>query len=199
MEHHLTEKESLDLIARTIEQTRSRVEQKAALPMLIFGYVSVLTSLLIWILITRTADYRYHFLWCGIPVVGWALFLILRKGRTQAVQMPQSHMRRLIARYWLLLSGVFILLMGVAFLQKGFDSSFLFILLVGLGVATTGLIVDYKPYVVCGILGVVLSVVLPWLPGNTYLLGLAVLFAVVMVIPGHVMHRALQKNKTNHA
>lgn len=47
MEKVLNEKESLDLIVKTIEQTRRRVEKNAGLPMLIFGYLSVLTSLVV--------------------------------------------------------------------------------------------------------------------------------------------------------
>ena len=106
MEKVLNEKESLDLIVKTIEQTRRRVEKNAGLPMLIFGYLSVLTSLVVGFFFSRTGDYRYHILWAAIPVLGWILFAITGKNRSRETEVPRTHIGVLIGHLWLLITGV---------------------------------------------------------------------------------------------
>ena len=50
----MNEKESLDLITRMINNTRKGIEKNAALPMLIFGYASMITSLAVWLALSLT-------------------------------------------------------------------------------------------------------------------------------------------------
>ena len=195
MEKVLNEKESLDLIVKTIEQTRRRVEKNAGLPMLIFGYLSVLTSLVVGFFFSRTGDYRYHILWAAIPVLGWILFAITGKNRSRETEVPRTHIGVLIGHLWLLITGVMVLCMAAAFLLRGFAAPFIFVLLTGLGVAITGLVVRYKPFIVCGILGILLSFAFLWLTGLWLFPLLALAFAVMMVIPGHLLQHGLHKNR----
>ncbi len=185
----------MDLIVRTIEQTRRRVEKHAGLPMLLFGYLSVITSLAVWLLISRTGNYRYHFLWAAVPVLGWLLLAIMGRNRSRKTEAPRTHISILITRIWLLISGIMVLAMVIIFVEQAFPAPFLFILLTGLGVACTGLVVKYTPFVVCGILGVLLSFASLWLTGLLYLPALALVFAVMMVIPGHLLQHALHKKQ----
>ncbi|MDD3638890.1 MAG: hypothetical protein PHG33_02265, partial [Bacteroidales bacterium] len=81
MEKNMNEKESLELITRMIDNTRKGMEKNAALPMLIFGYTSIVTTLAVWFAVTKTENYMFHLLWIAIPVIGWLLYGLLGRAR----------------------------------------------------------------------------------------------------------------------
>ena len=53
-ERKLNEKESLELIAQMIQNTKNRMETNCGMPFLLWGYTTVFTSLLVWLLVTHT-------------------------------------------------------------------------------------------------------------------------------------------------
>ena len=199
MEKNLNEKESLELITRMIDNTRKGMEKNAALPMLIFGYTSIVTTLAVWFAVTKTENYMFHLLWIAIPVIGWLLYGLLGRARTRRDGMSQSHMGSLIGRIWIFLAGVTMLCMVPAFMLRGFPASFIMTLLAAIGVSCTGLLVRYAPLIICGILGVLTSFVLLWVTGITIMVVLAAAFAVMMVLPGHILHHAANKKSEKNA
>ena len=50
-ERKLNEKESLELIAQMIQNTKNRMETNCGMPFLLWGYTTVFTSLLVWLLV----------------------------------------------------------------------------------------------------------------------------------------------------
>ncbi len=111
MEKNLNEKESLELITRMIDNTRKGMEKNAALPMLIFGYTSIVTTLAVWFASLKrkiTCSTCY-----GLPFLssGWLLYGLLGRARTRRDGMSQSHMGSLIGRIWIFLAGVMMLCM----------------------------------------------------------------------------------------
>ena len=76
----LNEKESLELITRMIQNTQHRLERHTGMPMLIWGYATTVTTLLVWWAVNYTSDYRTQFLWFLIPLTGGiGLFLWKKK------------------------------------------------------------------------------------------------------------------------
>ena len=49
----LNEKESLELIAQMIQNTKSRMTRNSGAPFLIWGYTTIIVSLLVWFLLKR--------------------------------------------------------------------------------------------------------------------------------------------------
>ena len=47
----LNEKESLELIAQMIQNTKSRMTRNSGAPFLIWGYTTIIVSLLVWFLL----------------------------------------------------------------------------------------------------------------------------------------------------
>ncbi len=195
----MNEKESLELITRMIDNTRKGIEKNAALPMLIFGYTSIVTTLAVWFAITKTENYMFHLLWIAIPVIGWLVYGLLGWARTRRGGVSQSHLGSLIGRIWIFLAGVMMLCMIPVFLLRGFPAPFIMTLLAAIGVSCTGLLVKYAPLIICGILGILTSFVLLWVTGITSMVVLAIAFAVMMVLPGHILHNAANKNPRNDA
>jgi hypothetical protein len=199
MDTIMNEKESLELITRMIDNTRKGIEKNAALPMLVFGYTSIVTTLAVWFAVTKTENYMFHLLWIAIPVIGWLIYGLLGNARTRKDGVSQSHMGSLIGRMWVFLAGIMMLCMFPAFLLRGFPAPFIMTLLAAIGVSCTGLLVRYAPLIICGLLGVLTSFVLLWVTGITSMVVLAFAFAVMMVLPGHILHNAAVKIHRNDA
>jgi len=199
MEKTMNEKESLELITRMIDNTRKGIEKNAALPMLIFGYTSIVTTLAVWLAITKTGNYMFHLLWIAIPVIGWLVYGLIGNFRSRREGASQSHMGSLIGRIWIFLAGVMMLCMVPAFLIRGFPASFVMMLLAAIGVSCSGLLVRYAPLIICGLLGILTSFVQLWVTGITSMIVLAAGFAVMMVLPGHILHYAANKKQKNNA
>ena len=200
MDKIMNEKESLELITRMIDNTRKGIEKNAAVPMIVFGYASVITSLAVWIALRITNNYMYNLLWMAIPVLGWTLYSLIGRNRTRSRGLSNSHMGLLIGRIWILISGVMLLCMAATFLLRGdFPVTFIMALLAAIGVCSSGLMVLYKPFIVCGILGILLSFVFLWVKGLDSVLLICATFAIIMVIPGHMLHYAANKKQNNNA
>ena len=61
----LNEKESLELITRMIQNTQHRLERHTGMPMLIWGYATTVTTLLVWWAVNYTLYHtKQHFLFC---------------------------------------------------------------------------------------------------------------------------------------
>ena len=73
----LNERESLELITRMIQNTKCRMAENAGMPFLLWGYMTVAVSLLVWFMLKQTGMptgiiYGFYFLWllflvhCGV-------------------------------------------------------------------------------------------------------------------------------------
>ena len=67
----LNEKESLELISQMIQNTRTRVEKDGGTPFLIWGYGTVIISLLVWYMVASTGKYEWQYLWFLLPAIGF--------------------------------------------------------------------------------------------------------------------------------
>ena len=61
-ERKLNEKESLELIAQMIQNTKNRLETNCGMPFLFWGYTTLFVSLLIWFLVVTTRNYYWQYL-----------------------------------------------------------------------------------------------------------------------------------------
>ena len=68
-ERKLNEKESLELIAQMIQNTKNRLETNCGMPFLFWGYTTLFVSLLIWFLVVTTGNYYWQYLWFLLPII----------------------------------------------------------------------------------------------------------------------------------
>ncbi len=66
-EKNLTQKESLELITKMIRETRSNLEHNGGRIYLLWGYLCLVVSVVIYFLLAKTGDYRVQWLWFAIP------------------------------------------------------------------------------------------------------------------------------------
>lgn len=191
-DRNLTEKESLELITRMIKETQENTARYAAYPLLIWGYMTLAISLVIWGVLSFVGDYyRIHFLWFLLPVVAFPLTLFYsRKDRSK--RGIRNYMERITGQMWMVFGFVGFFLSAVSFVEL-VDIYFLIPLLMGMGVTLSGCVSRFKPMVYLGMIGIVLSFLTLWIHGVDRLLVFAAIFVVMMVIPGHLLNHQMKK------
>lgn len=96
----LNEKESLELIARMIRNTRRNLDTGSGNSFLVWGYVGVLVTLAVWAGVTFTGNPVWMWGFWGIPVVGYLLMFLLLRKRQKPVKF---YLDKILERVW----GVF--------------------------------------------------------------------------------------------
>lgn len=191
-ERKLNEKESLELIAQMIQNTKNRLETNCGMPFLFWGYTTLFVSLLVWFLVVTTGNYYWQDLWFLLPIIaGTGTYLSTRN------QQPgiKTHLDKVINYIWLVfgITGFLISMLAMFFWQL--PILFIILLLMGMGTTLTGLVVGYKTVTICGTLGALSSIGCLFYPGPNQILIFAPVFIFMMVIPGHVLNHAARKQK----
>ena len=179
--------ESLELIGRMIENTRSRIVRNSGRPLLAWGYATVLTTLVVWGAVVGFQDPRWNFLWLLLPVLGWLLMGLTRGKRTEGE--ARTFVDRVIGNVWFVmgLTAMFVSLLTL-FTPIRLPILFIILLIMGMGTAVTGLIIRFTPAVAGGTAAIVLAP-LTMLVGNMWQPLLFIVgFVVMMIVPGHILN-----------
>lgn len=182
----INEKESLDIITRMISNTQRNMEKNNGVPFLIWGYITILVSLSVWYLLSKTGNQSWNFLWFAIPLLGFPIMMLSFKKERKPVK---TYIDKMISNIWIVL-GIAAFVPSVAgMFMSGFPILFVIALLISIGTTQTGLVIKFKPLIVSGFLGIILSFFCLILKDSvSSLLVFAALFFVVQVIPGHILN-----------
>lgn len=184
-EKQLNEKESLELITRMISNTQQKLEKGNGLPFLIWGYTTVLVSLLVWYLFSTSGNPAWNYLWFLIPAIGFPTMMWNLRKQEKGVK---TYIDRIIGYVWLVFGiGGFVVSASSIFLWN-FPILFVVILMMASGTAITGLIIKFKPIIFSGFAGILLSFLCLIVKGYASILIFALIFLVMMVIPGHILN-----------
>ena len=188
----LNERESLELITRMIQNTKCRMAENAGMPFLLWGYMTVAVSLLVWFMLKQTGNADWNYLWFLLPLVAFPGTLWSGRKRKK---MVRTYVDRIIGYVWTVFGLSAFLLSCVAVFWWDIPILFTILLLMGMGTALTGLIVGMKVVTVGGVLGALLSLGCFFIPGISQMLFFALAFVCMMVIPGHMMNRVASRDK----
>ena len=179
--------ESLVLIGRMIENTRSRIARNSGRPLLAWGYATVLTTLVVWGAVAYFQDPRWNYLWLLLPVLGWLLMGLTRGKPTEGE--ARTFVDRVIGNVWFVMgsTALFVSLLTL-FTPIRLPILFIILLIMGMGTAVTGLIIRFTPTIVGGIAAIVLAPCTllacnMWQP-LLFIAG----FVVMMIVPGHILN-----------
>lgn len=189
-EKQLNEKESLELIARMIQNTQRKFEKVHALPFLVFGYMAVVSSLAVWYALKTTQDPLWNFLWLSIPVLGYPILYLLRKNRPK---MVRTYIDNSVNYVWLVCGVTVIAASFIPTFHYKIPILFIVLLLMSIATAITGAITKMRLILASGILGIVASFLMvsyvgTILNGLDQILYFGAVFLVMMVIPGHILY-----------
>ncbi|MCC8019041.1 MAG: hypothetical protein LIO85_04630 [Rikenellaceae bacterium] len=185
-ERQITGQESLELIARMLRNTQRRFERYAGMPFIVWGYATVAVSIAVWLMVTRTGNADWNFLWFGIIPLGAAGMFLARRRSEKTVT---TYTDEVVGYIWKGV-GFTAVLVSLASIF-GMVSQILFIeaLLINTGTAVTGMAIKLKYVAVMGFVGIVLSFALPFFNASwDQILVFALIVAVTMVVPGHIMN-----------
>lgn len=205
--NQLTEAQSLELITSMIRDSRSRLARNAGVPFLIWGYATVVVSIIMAFAVRILDDPQpWMWGWLAIPVAGYGGMTIFRQNDKGA----RNHIDRVISAVWTVFGAAMI---PVFVMSVVYHAPILFIVvtLIGMGTAITGMVIRDRNTAAAGFLAMASAMIFPlrtWLFArfhtpdemdamkwnSTNMLIFAAIFLLLMVIPGHILNR-----KTNRA
>lgn len=190
-QNEMTPEKSLKLIAEVINKSRKDLEKNAGTPILFWGIVVAVTALVIELLISKTGNVAWNYLWFAIPVVGGALSPVVLKKKTET--RAKNFLGEIVGYIWLLYGAVTITLSLIIVLAIPALLPFLAlanVLLMGFATALSGIILKSGTIVGSGIVvalgGVVLLSMLDGAGTIALTIGLAAIIA--LIIPGIVLN-----------
>lgn len=191
-EKPLNEKESLELITRMIQNTQQKLERRAGAPMLIWGYATVIASIFVLVVLTLTSDYRCNYFWFMIPVIG-VTCMLLRKKQPKGVY---TYIDKVVGYIWLVLgvTGSILSVISIFSFMGNFPILFIIIIIMGIGSVLTGLVTEFKPMIVGGVIGLVISISHQLVPTyNMKIITFILAFVAMYIIPGHILNYRVKK------
>lgn len=199
----ITEKESLDIITAMIFRTRERYIGDGNI-MLMWGYLTVGVSLLVWLLLLLTRNQAWNWLWFLIWIVGGTLTPIMAR-KQQVRSGVKSYSDKISSQLWSVVgfSAIASTFCCLAFLLiGGIDSwkmMFAFaLIIVPFAEIAQGIVVKEKSLVGGGGVGLAVGIVTMCCIAGGVPLAAAwfmplfiIAFAAMMIVPGHILnHKA---------
>jgi len=191
-ERKLNEKESLELISQMIKNTQQKLERHNGMPFLVWGYASFFVSVLIWTLLKNSQDYHWQFLWFLIPIIGFPTMMFFLKKEDAGVK---TYIDKIISYIWMGFGVAGFVVSAAAIFYWNIPILFIVLLLMSTGTAITGLVIQFKPLIISGFLCILLSFACLVVKGFDAILIFALVFLLMMVVPGHILN---YKNKKNN-
>lgn len=180
----LNEKESLELISKMIQNSQQKMKAGNGLNFLIFGYTTLVISIVVYSLLKMTQNNWYNLVWLGIPFFGFILLYLFRKDKPK---YTKTYIDRVVNNVWTIIgSAIFLVSFTAGFVRIPVLP--ILILLLGAATAITGLVIRFRPVVIGGVLGMI-SFLLPFvLFGYEQALIYGICVFIMMVIPGHILN-----------
>lgn len=199
----LSEKESLEVITSMIARTKQRYLGSGNI-LLMWGYLIVTVTILVWILIVNTHQNYWNWLWFLIPVIGIPTTLIMSRNK-QRDHGAVTYSDKVSSRLWSIfgISIIILTLICLGFTFIGdincWSAMLIYSLLLVPGTEIAqGLIVRENSLVTGAIIGLAVGMVtvcciaggVP-LDVNWFMPLFILAFAAMMIVPGHILnHKA---------
>ena len=194
----MTTTEELDIISRMRGEVMNRKELTGENLFLAWGYPTAIVLLLEFAALLIWHEDWCAWLWAGILLIGTPLMIYFLNEDYEC-----THHRTLEANI-ILMMWIFI---GFASCVGGVAMGFADVfsqcycsyqgLLVGMGCFMTGIILHFRPKIICGIIASALSTVPLFLQGDLWpwqLLMASLISVIALIIPGHIFHRYVKRH-----
>lgn len=187
----LSEKESLELIAQVIRNSKNNLESGRGNSFLIWGFATFASTLIVGIALYLSGDARWNWLWFLVPAIGYTAGHIRTRNKNKVITFMDNAVQKL----WLVVGITAVIAPAVlAFKYPGLIP-FVEILIVSLGLAITGLIIDFKPGFIGGAAGIVIAFCTLFAANLDILILFGAWSISSMIIPGIKLNHYI---KTNH-
>lgn len=203
-ERKISEQESIEIISSMISRTKDRLAKGVGNILLMWGYLVVAITLLVWVLLLTTHNPAVNWLWFLIWIIGGIATPIMAK-KKQLKAGVKSYSDKLGSQIWSVvgfsaIAGTFCCLGFLLFGGKdAWSAMFAFaLIIVPMGEIMQGIVIREKSLIIGGSVGMGagiftmcciasgVTLVVTW-----FMPMFIVAFAAMMILPGHVMnHKA---------
>lgn len=212
VQDRLNEQRSLEIISQMIADTKSHIDNNSGKYFLLWGYTTVIITLFEYVVMTQHLPLPLTWVWFALPIVGGiGTFLLNQRAKRAGDTQPKSYLDRSVSAVWVTF-GVSYLFIYIAALVYHTNIFFLTAIMMGMGTVISGAICRHKILTISGISGMCLSLLFPvrhvifenmtaegvqvslneYVIFSDYII-FALIFTIMMVIPGHVLlNRAKQ-------
>lgn len=187
-------KESLDIIAKMMNDTRNNVMRGAVSPLLAWGWTSFAVSLLVWAGLRFTGNAGWNFAWFLIPLIGWPLLRWLRPSDRGII----TAISRSLVVIWRMLTVLIVVFALISFFVR-YNVLSVILLLLAIGSFITGELIRYPFLKYSSVFGFILSASMWWLSGLPQILIFAISMITMMIIPAYKIKQELHKENNDRA
>lgn len=201
----LTEKESLEVITSMIARTKARYLGSGNI-LLMWGYLAVFSSILVWILLAATQQNVWNWLWFAIPVIGMPLTSIMAR-REKRTDGAVTYSDKITSHLWSIfgVSEIVLIFICLGFSLIGGIKCWTAMIVYTIIAApfaeiAQGLIVKEKSLTWGGIVGLAIGMVLVCcvtgkipLLANWFMPLFILFWVVMMIVPGHIINHKAKK------
>ncbi len=204
-EKKLTEKESLELIAEMIRNTKSKLELGDGNILLLWGYLSVGVAAMVYFAGMLTHSVYTNWIWLLIPLIGFPAMKYLDRKKTSEYS-ASTYVDKISAGIWKMVGGLAFAGMAlcVGFMLFGYNVWILMFMyafvIVGFGAAVQGVVIREGSFIFGGIFGIlaggfVVCCVMSGIPlRHVWVIPLYMFcFLLMTVIPGHIINRKAKR------
>ena len=203
----MTERESLELITSMIQRTRERYIGDGNI-MLMWGYLSVAVAALVWMMLVKTHNPAWNWLWFAIGIVGGIATPIMSKKSEQKTGV-KSYSDKITSQIWTivgisaLVATLFCLVFSLMGMHNVWRMMFAFaLIIVPMGEIAQGIVVKEKSFILGGAIGLCIGIFAVCCIAADVALGASwflplfmIAFACMMIIPGHIINRKAKQQR----
>ncbi|MBO4499748.1 MAG: hypothetical protein J5732_05790 [Bacteroidaceae bacterium] len=194
---NLSTEKSLQIIKETIERSRNTIARNSGKPLVLWGSLVALTSLVIWVLWSSTGKPVWNLLWFAMSAIGLVITNIITKNREK---VPESEVSRTLGVVWMwfgiITTGFYFMLWIVVLAARALEMdlnisvnlSLIISLMMGLCGIISGSVLNIKAVKVSVLVALLVSVPAALLlKGPEQILTFVVLGLLGLVVPGIIL------------
>lgn len=200
-ERKITEAESIEIITSMISRTKERLVKGCGNILLMWGYLTIAVTALIWVLLVTTNNPAVNWLWFLIWLIGGISTPIMAK-RKRMETGAMSYTDRLTSNMWSVVGftaiASAILCLGFLFIGGKDSWSMMFVfalIIVPMAEIMQGLVIKEKSLIAGGGIGLLIGLfTMCCISAHIALLAtwfmplFIIAFAAMMIVPGHILN-----------
>lgn len=200
-ERKITEAESIEIITSMISRTKDRLVKGSGNILLMWGYLIVAVTALIWVLLVTTNNPAVNWLWFLIWIIGGIATPIMAK-KERVASGSKSYTDKLTSQMWSVvgLTGIASALLCLGFLVIGGKDSwsmmFAFaLIIVPMAEIMQGLVIKEISLIAGGSIGLLTGIFTTCcisahvaLMASWFMPLFIIAFAAMMIVPGHILN-----------
>ncbi len=186
----MSPKESLDIIARMMSQTRRSVLSDVYFPFLVWGWSTMGICLTVYLGLVLTGDATWKYAWLLLPVVGLCGLMAHGKRELQV----NTELTGSLLMIWRML-GLVLAGFSVTAYIVSFNVLFFILLMLAIGSYVTGAVIKYAVLRYASMAGLVIAPVMWLVEGPRQLLLFAVAILGMMIFPAYKIKQDLKNER----